>query len=273
MREVFVHQDTARVGHYKSILDANGITSFIRNELSNNSLAEMPAGIFFPALCVVNDDDYERALELLRAVHKPEPNDAPDWKCGGCGEEVPGTFDHCWKCGAAETEKLPAPQQAADSPHSGSRVDLEKTLSPESLRRIASVFRWLVIANLLLGFAGIWIIPQFECRPPEALKEWVLAHDGHSERLEGFAMLASSVEGLLWVPALVLCFLLWNPGRFLLLVVLGCEILVGFGFPCGVYPRWVNGLSYFRPVVTGALIALAYLSPLQVRFSSKTRGN
>lgn len=25
--------------------------------------------------------------------------EAPDWRCAGCGEENPGNFELCWKCG------------------------------------------------------------------------------------------------------------------------------------------------------------------------------
>ena len=98
MREIFVHQDATRVGYYKSILDEAGIPNLIRNENTHNTMAEMPAAIFFPTLCVLNEEDYDRALELLEQVHQPPPATEPDWTCGRCGEEVPGNFDSCWKC-------------------------------------------------------------------------------------------------------------------------------------------------------------------------------
>lgn len=97
MREVFVHQDFTRVGYYHSILQEAGITAFIRNE--RVSSAEAPAPAFFPSVCVINDEDYERALTLLREVHQPAENDLPDWHCAKCNEDVPGNFQVCWKCG------------------------------------------------------------------------------------------------------------------------------------------------------------------------------
>ena len=100
MREIFVHQDFTRVGHFKSILDSAGIGSFIRNEASHNSVTELPSPILFPTLCVEDDADYEKALELLREVYQPHDTDAPDWTCGTCKETVPGTFESCWSCGA-----------------------------------------------------------------------------------------------------------------------------------------------------------------------------
>jgi len=99
MKDVFVNQDHVRVGYYKSVLDEAGIASFVRNESTNNPLAKMPAPLFFPVLCVINDDDYDRAMEILGAIHNAPPSEATVWNCPKCNEEVPGNFDSCWKCG------------------------------------------------------------------------------------------------------------------------------------------------------------------------------
>jgi len=100
MREVFVNQDHARIGFYKSVLDEAGIPNFVRNESSNNSVTEIPSPIFFPALCVVNDEDYDAAMKILGEIYYAPPSQAPDWRCSKCNEDVPGNFDSCWKCGA-----------------------------------------------------------------------------------------------------------------------------------------------------------------------------
>ena len=214
MREVFVHQDSARVGLYKSILDANGIPNFVRNALSNNSVTDMPSGVFFPTLCVVDDADYERAIEILRHVHKPEPNDSPDWKCGGCGEEVPGTFEHCWRCGASATEGAPVSTGAADIPKTERRDgDSAKSAAVGSAREIASIFRWLVVVNVLLGLLGIWLYSHFEHLPPPELKQWMAEQDRIPEWLANIGSLVWSVRDVVWGFSQLFCFLLWNPGR------------------------------------------------------------
>ena len=112
MREVFVNQDHTRVGFYKSVLDEAGIPNFVRNESSNNSLTEMPSLLFFPALCVVNDDDYDRAMQILGEIYYSPPSQAPDWRCPKCSEEVPGNFDSCWQCGALRTD---SPSNSSES--------------------------------------------------------------------------------------------------------------------------------------------------------------
>ena len=103
MREIFVNQDHARVGFYKSILDDAGIPNFVRNENANN-ITEMPSPLFFPALCVVHDEDYDRALEVLREIYYAPDSVSPDWQCPKCSEDVPGNFGSCWKCDTARIE-------------------------------------------------------------------------------------------------------------------------------------------------------------------------
>jgi hypothetical protein len=98
MTEVFVHADFTRVGHCKAILEEAGIPCFVRNENTQNLLAGLPDPMCHPALCVTNDSDAERALDLLRDFREAELTTAPDWKCPQCGESVPGNFDSCWKC-------------------------------------------------------------------------------------------------------------------------------------------------------------------------------
>ena len=96
MREIFTNEDFTKVGYYKSVLDSEGIPSFIRNGLGNNLPTGMPCS---PTLCVENDDDYDRAMEILKSIHKPQQNESADWVCKSCSETVPGTFDTCWNCG------------------------------------------------------------------------------------------------------------------------------------------------------------------------------
>lgn len=269
MREVFVHQDSARVGLYKSILDANGIPNFVRNAVSNNSVADMPAAIFFPALCVIEDADYERALEILRQVHKPEPNDAPDWKCTGCGEEVPGTFEHCWKCSASNTEKVPLPDEAGTHPRPPVPSVAGSPAAVGSNLRIIGIFRWLVLVNVVLGLMGIWLIPRFERHPPHELLSWVQEQDPMHASLVGVASFVWSVHDVLWGLSQLLCFLLWNPARILLIATLASVLLLSAILPVGFFPPWVSLIYYPQSLISGALLALMYVSPLRERFSTK----
>jgi len=99
MRSIFCDRESARVGYFQSVLENAGIATFVRNQNTNTTMAEMPSGLFFPVLCVVNDEDFERAKELIIEVRDGTPDGLPEWTCAKCGESVPGGFDLCWNCG------------------------------------------------------------------------------------------------------------------------------------------------------------------------------
>ena len=105
MREVFVHQDYTRVGLCQSILETAGIPNFIRNQYTNNTMTEIPSGLFFPTLCVLHDSDYDRAMQVLRELYHTPAVPAADWLCPKCGEEVPGNFELCWQCGMSRPDQ------------------------------------------------------------------------------------------------------------------------------------------------------------------------
>lgn len=98
MREIYVSPDYTRVGFYKSILDQAGIPGFIRNA-AGNGLTEIPVPLFYPALCVLHDGDYDRAMELVKEVHFARRTRLPEWICPACQAKVPGNFEICWQCG------------------------------------------------------------------------------------------------------------------------------------------------------------------------------
>jgi hypothetical protein len=110
MRAVYSHSDHGRVGFFKSVLEDAGIDTFIKNESSYNA-TEFSTLIVAPTLCVINDDDYARARKLIELANLPPPVFRADWTCPSCGEQVPGNFDVCWKCGTEH------PSGAPTTPH------------------------------------------------------------------------------------------------------------------------------------------------------------
>jgi hypothetical protein len=100
MKEVFVHPDPTRVGFYQSVLEEAGIPCFIRGEFGSTSLASRKSTFFSPALCVLHDEDEERAKAILSERQNPPLAQGPDWSCPGCHEAVPDSFGSCWNCGA-----------------------------------------------------------------------------------------------------------------------------------------------------------------------------
>ena len=97
MRELLTSLDWTRLGFSKSVLDEAGIASFIRNEHTAQLINVLIAPCQ-PSLCVVNDDEYDAAMELLRPHHDQTPPRVEEWTCVGCGEVNPAEFELCWKC-------------------------------------------------------------------------------------------------------------------------------------------------------------------------------
>ena len=98
MKKVFEHIDFSRVGHFQSILENAGIATHIKNVGAAIASGEIPFIQVFPELWVVEDGDYDRAIEILKPYYRPEAAEAGDWVCPGCGETVEGSFGQCWKC-------------------------------------------------------------------------------------------------------------------------------------------------------------------------------
>lgn len=87
------------INHYRNLLAAEGIATEIRNEHLGSIMGEMPFVETWPELWVVNDLDFDRATQLLKAVDAESPS-AP-WKCRQCGEMNEGQFAACWNCSAS----------------------------------------------------------------------------------------------------------------------------------------------------------------------------
>jgi len=104
MKELFRSSDTALIGLYESILADAEIPHFVRNDATQQAMvggllsALLPLPEFWPALCVINDEDYSEAMQLIQAAREPAPSAQGEWKCPGCGETVPGNFTECWNC-------------------------------------------------------------------------------------------------------------------------------------------------------------------------------
>jgi hypothetical protein len=100
MHEIYGGSDASICGLYQSILKANGIPSYIRNE-NAALLTELQGPAFYPVLCVDSIEDYESAMVLLQPIYESAktPITSAEWTCH-CGAVVPGNFDTCWQCGA-----------------------------------------------------------------------------------------------------------------------------------------------------------------------------
>ena len=107
MKELVRERDAAILIYYKSILESEGIAVMVKNHnFANMEFGSAPIGpAFYPQLCVMNDGDYDRAMEILKERSKPASDAEVDkeWVCTNCNESNPGNFDICWSCEAARS--------------------------------------------------------------------------------------------------------------------------------------------------------------------------
>jgi rubrerythrin len=86
----------------KSMLEAMHIPCFLRNENMMRVAGEVPFDQCWPEVWIVEDEDEERARQVLDEFRHPLRHRGPPWWCPKCGEHHQGQFSHCWNCG---TEK------------------------------------------------------------------------------------------------------------------------------------------------------------------------
>ncbi len=105
MIELITDPTPGKISFFRSILEAEGIQTFVRNENMSGTEGMIP--IFHPGLCIVNDSDEEKARALIeRAKLASELDDGsgPEINCPSCGEKNPSNFTSCWSCGHGLTD-------------------------------------------------------------------------------------------------------------------------------------------------------------------------
>jgi predicted aldo/keto reductase-like oxidoreductase len=109
MKDVFRNRDSVLVSLYQSILNDAGIPTFIHNANTRQPVVTgfhdviRPLPQFLTTLSVINDEDYDEAMTILREIKEAPQSDA-EWTCEQCKETVPGNFSNCWNCGQAKSE-------------------------------------------------------------------------------------------------------------------------------------------------------------------------
>jgi hypothetical protein len=99
MKEVFRAHDFSKVSHFRDLLEAAGISTMLRNENLVHGVIEVPIPEFYPNICVMNDDDYQHAWEIIRQeIESSQADPGPDLECPHCQEANPGNFAVCFSC-------------------------------------------------------------------------------------------------------------------------------------------------------------------------------
>ena len=101
MTKVFVAQHPTEAHLVAGLLAAQGIGAEVRNEALFSVRGEVPVTpATLPTVWVVNDQDADPALEILRDYPPTQTaaSAGPPWICSACGEQVEAQFEACWNC-------------------------------------------------------------------------------------------------------------------------------------------------------------------------------
>jgi hypothetical protein len=98
MKRVTSSESLAEIGHYRNVLEQNGIRCMIKNEQLSGALGEVPFLECLPELWVINERDLERAENLIADLSR-ETVGGEIWHCSRCDQDNEAQFAVCWNCG------------------------------------------------------------------------------------------------------------------------------------------------------------------------------
>ncbi len=83
----------------RALLAHAGIEAFVFNEHAHGGLGEIPFMHACPELWLADEADIARATRVIRGYEAPPPASRMSRPCSACGEDNPGGFELCWRCG------------------------------------------------------------------------------------------------------------------------------------------------------------------------------
>ena len=98
MKRVHTAATLAEAHLLVDLLADRGIRARIFNANASSLAGELPIDAAMPQVWVDNPGDATRARAVIEDFRRTPASPARD--CPACGEDNPGSFDLCWKCGA-----------------------------------------------------------------------------------------------------------------------------------------------------------------------------
>lgn len=102
MKRVATAESLAEIGHFRNVLEQEGITCLVKNEQLSGALGEVPFLECLPELWVLDDADEARATTVLAALRQ-DVGDARPWRCPQCREMNEAQFAVCWNCNRGDS--------------------------------------------------------------------------------------------------------------------------------------------------------------------------
>lgn len=101
MQKLYTAADLPEAYLLAQLLARAGIEARVLNEHAQGGLGEIPFTHAWPEVWLMDDADVPRAQRVLETYTCTSADDVPR-RCHGCGEENPGTFETCWRCGTSQ---------------------------------------------------------------------------------------------------------------------------------------------------------------------------
>jgi hypothetical protein len=98
MKKVYEALDPLMVGHFKNLLENEGINCFTKNEFLSSAMGEIPPSECWKEIWIEDDLQYDDAEGIIKAALSENPSQGPEWVCPNCGEENEYQFSICWNC-------------------------------------------------------------------------------------------------------------------------------------------------------------------------------
>lgn len=98
MKKVYSSDNLVMAGHVKSLLEADKINCFLKNQYLAGGKGDLPLNECWPEVWVANDEEHDKAMKIVASVIADEQQIKPSWLCE-CGETIEGQFFTCWRCG------------------------------------------------------------------------------------------------------------------------------------------------------------------------------
>jgi hypothetical protein len=83
----------------KSMLERTRIACTIRNENLAGGMGEIPFFECYPELWIIDEQDYDKAKEIVSSWRQAAGAKGAVWVCPDCDELIDGQFTACWQCG------------------------------------------------------------------------------------------------------------------------------------------------------------------------------
>ena len=101
MKLVYSNENRFLVNNVKNLIDAQGISTFIKNEFAQGAAGAISAFDSWPEIWVTHDTDFERAIAIVKTSENSGKDG--DWICQSCSEENDLSFEICWNCQSGNT--------------------------------------------------------------------------------------------------------------------------------------------------------------------------